>query len=824
MGAVWARVRADLRTRWVSWLALVIALGLGGTVVLTAAAGARRTSTAFPRFLEASRAEDVLINVGPAGDPEQAQFIELLRGFPQVEAVAHFAPMLLVPPSGSLHTPYHYAAVDGSFGDEVDRPNIVDGRRPRPDRVDEVLVNRAMADEYDLEVGDRIDWRAYAVGDDSGGVLGRDSVPVSLRVVGVAVFPNEVVATAPYDSLPFIYLTPAFFERHQDRAHVYSFLAVRLRDGQAGAAGFRDQLYDTLREFGVPPQSLPVSTRFERNAQVERAIEPQAIALWVFAGLVGAGLALMMVQVLGRRILLDADEYRALQTIGMTRRQLFAGSMARVGLVAVVGAVLAVIGSTLASPLMPIGPARLAEPDPGLAFDATVLGLGFVVIVVSVVGLAAIPAWRAANVGAAEARAARHVAGAATSRLSAAVASTGAPAVPAIGVRSAVQSGQGRSRVPVWSGIVAIGIAIGLVAAAVTFTFNLDRTADTPRLYGWDWTFKVGIGDIGVDPDATIRQLERDPDVEAAALANYGSADIAGREVTAIGIDSRIGTVSPTLLEGREPIRDDEIVLGTQTLRRVGRSVGDTVRITDLFGGSGCEDCPGLRDRTMRIVGRAVFPKLGDSSHSPTNLGEGAATTANVFTFPSLPEEQYTVVLVRLRPNADVGAARARLSEFFVPQDLCASDPECVQTAQRPGDLSNFTRIRSTALILAAVLAVLALALLVHVLVSAVRRRRRDLAVFKTLGFVRRQVAGVTAWQATTMAVLASLVGLPVGLALGAITWRTFADQLGVSPDVAFPVALLVMIPGVILLANLIAAVPALLAAHTRPAAVLRSE
>jgi len=683
-----------------------------------------------------------------------------------------------------------------------------------------------MADEYDLEVGDTIDWEAFEVAEEgSESLLNEDGTPVHLRVVGVGVYPNEVVATAPYDSLPFIYLTPAYFDRHQRHTHVYGFYAIRLRNGQADAAAFRATLSRTLREFGVNPQGIPLSTRFERNAQVERAIEPQAIALWTFAALTGAALLIVIIQVLARQILLDADEYRALQTLGMSRRQLFAGAMVRVGVVALGGAAIAVVGAALASPLLPIGPARLAEPNPGFAFNAAILGAGFVVIWVLVVALAAIPAWRSASIGASRVRESRE-AHEPSSRLTAAAASAGLPPTSTIGVRNAVRPGIGRSRVPVRSAIAVNSAAIALVVAAVAFTGNLTRLADTPKDYGWDWTFKVGSGTFGVDPRPAIERLREDPSVEAAAMVNYGTARIGGHEVAAVGVDSRIGSLFPTLLEGREAVRDDEIVLGTRTLRRAHRSVGESVRVSEIGVGSGlCDECESPEDRTMRIVGRAVFPKLGDAGHNPTNLGEGAATTGNVFTTASLPDEKYTVVLVRLKPGADLEQSRDRLNRFFAPQFFCEGEPNCVQSAERPGDLSNFARIRGTALLLAAVLALIALALLVHVLVSSVRRRRRELAVLMTLGFVRRQVSAVTAWQATTIAGLALLVGVPVGLALGSVVWRLFADRLGVAPDVGIPVvALVVGIPATVVLANLAAAVPALLAARTYPATVLRSE
>ena len=62
---------------------------------------------------------------------------------------------------------------------------------------------------------------------------------------------------------------------------------------------------------------------------------------------------------------------------------------------------------------------------------------------------------------------------------------------------------------------------------------------------------------------------------------------------------------------------------------------------------------------------------------------------------------------------------------------------------QQPGDIRNYAAVRDTPLVLAAALAVLAVGTLAHVLLTGVRRRRRDLAVLKTLGCTRSQLHGV---------------------------------------------------------------------------------
>ena len=127
--------------------------------------------------------------------------------------------------------------------------------------------------------------------------------------------------------------------------------------------------------------------------------------------------------------------------------------------------------------------------------------------------------------------------------------------------------------------------------------------------------------------------------------------------------------------------------------------------------------------------------------------------------------------------------------------------------------------------LLAGLLAVLAIGTLAHTLITGIRRRRRDLAILKTLGFVRGQIRGAIAWQATTLTVLAFVIGLPLGIAVGRRSWGLFADELGVLPDPVVPLlAILIAAPSALLLANLIAVLPGRSAARTRAALLLRNE
>jgi ABC-type lipoprotein release transport system permease subunit len=110
------------------------------------------------------------------------------------------------------------------------------------------------------------------------------------------------------------------------------------------------------------------------------------------------------------------------------------------------------------------------------------------------------------------------------------------------------------------------------------------------------------------------------------------------------------------------------------------------------------------------------------------------------------------------------------------------------------------------------------------VLVSSIRRRRHDLAILKTLGFVPAQVRRAVAWQATTLAVVALAIGVPLGVVSGRLIWSHFADQVGVLAETVTPALAVAAVGlGTVVLALVIALVPGRVAARTRPARVLRT-
>ena len=148
-----------------------------------------------------------------------------------------------------------------------------------------------------------------------------------------------------------------------------------------------------------------------------------------------------------------------------------------------------------------------------------------------------------------------------------------------------------------------------------------------------------------------------------------------------------------------------------------------------------------------------------------------------------------------------------------------------VQRPLHQAALRNVERIRELPYVMAAVVALLAVVSLVHTLVLSVSRNRRVLGVLKGLGFTKLQIGGAIAWHATSYAVAATVVALPLGVIVGRWGWRMVAGSLGV-PDVpVFPVLTFGMVfVALVLLANLAAAYPGWRAARLSTAAALHAE
>ena len=169
------------------------------------------------------------------------------------------------------------------------------------------------------------------------------------------------------------------------------------------------------------------------------------------------------------------------------------------------------------------------------------------------------------------------------------------------------------------------------------------------------------------------------------------------------------------------------------------------------------------------------------------------------------------MLLINLRDDAPAAAAARLRDANFTPSNYTPPDAVVAPTSVRA-----LERVTAAPFVLAALLSVLLVVACAYVLTTTVRSRGRDLAVLRALGSDSRQLRGIVHWQASLVAGLVLLVGLPAGVILGRWIVSLLTNALGVVPGVEVPWAFALALIGVtFVVANLLAVMPARRAAHS---------
>jgi putative ABC transport system permease protein len=791
MKAVPFVARAELRSRLLSVLALAILLGLSSGAVMTLAAGARRTDSAYERFAREQKAADMLIY--PAFEPETFANIPLdtIAALPQVAASGRGYFL------ASTDEDLAAIAPGTGMGKTVDVPKLIEGRLPKADSVEETAVSFTLAKSRHLHVGGSIKVNFAPE-------TGPPAVPRTLRIVGIEASPGEFPPQLGGFGSPnggILQISPALYESMRGKRIFHlEFLVLRLKRGAADFAAVNEEL-NKLAE-GKPQLNQNLGAQ---AANVQRSIHLQAVALRIVAGLVALISLLVLSQLIARQASIDAAESPILSALGMTRRQVALTGLSRSAAVGLVGALVGVAVAAATSPLMPIGLARVAEPNTGFALDPFVIGLGVLATVAIVLGLAAWPLWRNSRALPEVVRSSK------PSIVARSAAASGFSPAMSTGMSLALEAGRGRTAVPVRSSLTSVAVAIVGLASALTFGAGLNHLLSTPRQYGWNWDAHITTGDEQPDIDDALKVLDADPDVQDVAIVDTPPVTFAKTvQFDAIALGQHKGSLQPRVIDGHAPRTANEIAVGARTLREAHVHIGSTVPVSiSAIEGGGAD---------FTVVGTVVVPPNSDT----TRLGSGGVVTREGELRMVPPEytgvPPITDAYFTLAPGVDHRKALARIVERTKGKyDL--------QRPQQPRDLVNFGQVQNLPLLLAGLVALLAAATLAQTLVTSIRRRRRDLAILKMLGFVPGQVRWTIAWQATTFVSAALLIGLPIGVVAGRIVWTAFAHQLGTPPEPVTPsIQLLLTLPAAVLLANLVAAAPAVIAGRMKPAAALRAE
>jgi hypothetical protein len=803
MGAIWYRARAELRRRWVSTVVLVLLAGLAGGIVLASVAGARRTSTAMDRFVAFNKPGHLFL-FDESGELDE----EAITALPQVTATARASYVLMAPAGPDGERTAELAGAINPFlvlplTGESNVPLMVEGEEPDPQEPLEVMVDEELADDRDLQPGDTLLMHGFAKEQMESSLAEPPAGPaMELEVTGVFRTPNDVVPRPSPDDVVYtstqeLVLGPAWYERFGDEVAMFGpegSLELTLRDGEADIDEVRAQVEEIAGDGPVQVDTDSESS-MAREAS-DRSVSFGVAGILAFAALAAVTGIALVGQALARTLALEADDAPVLRSLGVGSWSITAVAVLRVAAVAVPAALLAVGLAVALSPLFPISLARRAEIDPGVEVDVPVLLLGAAAMVVILVLVGVLLGLRYRR-GSGTSQPAR------PSRVAARLADAGAPATVVTGIRLALERGRGRSA------LGGLALAVVVVVGAATFARSLDHLSERPDLQGWNWDVVVGDGDAQ-SIEGMGELLERNPIVGGWSgtmrpfAASVGGVDV---ELEAVG---RGDGPTYAAVEGRAPAREGEIALGEETLDEVGAGIGDRV---DVRFDTVTEDGLPLRGRgEVTVVGTVLF---NDSGETRTQLGSGALVTLD---------------------GVEALGADPVVSRFVVDYAAGVDEEEAYQSLQadffrtvlRPipaVDVENLRRVGGLPAMLAGLVAVLALAVLAHAIVTTLRRRRRDLAVLRTLGFLRRQLgSAVLAFAATTVA-LAVAIGAPIGIGVGRWAWQLIADSFGTPAPPVVPVGVVALVgPILLLVAIAVAAAPARSAATTEPAHVLRSE
>ena len=825
----WYRFRATFRHRWTGYLTIVVLVGLVGGLALGAIAGARRTQSSFPKFLKSTDPSDLLVihNDSMTDDNRgDAAFLRRLARLPHVQHVesASAPSEQVLAPDGS---PGHDAAyetfdstvqmtadVSGEFFDQ-DRPIVLEGRLADPKRADEMVMSSGAARVLHLHVGDVLPFGFYTNAQTLLPTYGTGKqTPVrqiGIKLVGIVAFRYEIVRDDIDGALKLALFSPALTRPLEQCCANGPIAGLRLDHGSRDDAAVEAE----VKAF---PNTATIQITAVQTATAERSLAPQSIALAVFGAIAALATFLIAGQAIGRQLSNGSGDLDALRALGAGPRMTLAD-----GLIGVVGAVLG--GAALAalvaialSPLAPLGPVRAVYPGRGIAFDWTVLGAGVAVLIVVLSALAVVRAYRDAPHRVA--KRAQHLVPR-RSRLAGAAAASGLPVSGVAGVRLALEAGRDKRAVPLRSATLGAALAIVVVVATVVFGASLNTLVSHPALYGWNWSYEM-LGNYGGLADVPLAKtgklLDHDPSVAAWSQASFGDLRIDGQNVAVLGTTPN-ASVAPPVLSGHALEARNQVVLGASTIAQLHKHLGDTV---ELENGS-------AHPVKLVIVGTATLPAIGAIESLHLEIGSGAVISQNLIPagdrgfgdLPGSPE----AVLIRFRAGAQPATARRSVLRIAQEVNVKGHGPPTVVPVQRPAEIVNYRTMGNTPALLGGALATGAVVALGLTLFASVRRRRRDLALFKTLGFTRRQLAATVAWQASIAVALGVIVGVPLGIVIGRALWNRFATALHVVPQPTVPSLTIALIGiGALVLANIVAAIPGRQAARTATAVLLRAE
>ena len=800
MGSPAFVARLQIRRRWQSLVVLALVVALAGGLATALIAGARRSSSVVQRYFDATIPYDLLVGAQSLARSE----LLAIPGVERVDRDMYFG-STYVKPNGRLGDSINSVIYDRSSIDPTIR--VLAGRVPGATDASSVLVNEGFVQQFGLNVGDVVRVKTFAQRDLPDVQANHYDTPhgpeYRFRIAAVIRSPLDIAVDEPRvltNEASFsgsgMYVPSAFYEaNHSQFLGFGEAFDVELGESTSVPA-FEAAV---KRSLGARAYSYFGPARFaDRRASFSTPVDLETAGLLALGIATAVAGAIVVALLLGAEQRAHEEDDELFRALGATRMQLGTAAVLRTAPFAAIGGVGVLTLALALSARFPIGVGHLLELHRGLDANLAVLLLALVIAVAFVSAIAFWLGWRAP-------RPRRAVASRAHGGIGRVLARNGAPADIVVGTHFAFGDGPARgssTRPAVAGGAVALAVVVGLGV----FVAGTDHLYSAGSAHGFPWDAAIGNTNFTMSK-ARETAIVRDRRVATATRARYGQATVGGRSAEVLAYDP-MGSAPPEMLSGRLPTHADEIAPGAKLLRELHARVGDRVKLSVADSEFTGPETRRTVDRELTVVGVSIPPIMGESE-----FGEVAVVpistirAAGGITAPQL-------VLVRLRGSNHLADARG-LARDYTPEIVLDNVPARVV---------NLHRVRSLPRLGALLAAFFGTVLLAYTLAVSVRRRIRQLGVLRALGMNARRVGRVLMWQGIALALAITLIGLPLGVVVGAIFWRTFAHGLGIATRATYPASLLLLIPAAIVVGVLAAVVPAHRARRQHVSELLHAE
>ena len=768
--AIWYRVRADLRGRRVQTASVILVIALATLLVGLGLVALDSIRAPFDRMFTQLNGAHLWVRV--AAHPSQAE-LDAIRTAPNVVGMTDAEEFI-------------YGAM------------VVDGNREQayfqsfptqPRAIGQLLITQGQGLADDDPYGIVVDWpfaeRArLRVGDTLAIVTAQG--PVAAHIRGFSVDVNHAVGDLSVHGYAYV-LRSTLEQLFPEPGQLGGVIGLRLKDPYA-----IQPTIDTLIER---LQALHVSYSFysgenwlgfrETFGQFSALAATLLLAFGIL-GLVAAGVIIANL-VIGQ-VLAQQRDLGILKALGFTPGQVTLALVLEYLLVGLVGAVIGLALAALVAPLLlaRVGSAQGVPVPPQYNLGAAVLVLLAALLLMAL--SAALPAWRAGRLRVADViRPGGATSGRGHARLAGLLLSGGLPLVAALGLRSATARPLRALLVTLTLlvGVLTSVVGLGLVATIHTYVSN-------PGLQGIFADLSVSPGLY--DGQATRQLATSRPEVASsyAVYAASGQLPDGIHTLNTLLTTGDTSRIQRTLSSGRW-YHDGahELTLTTATANKLDVRLGD--RLPLIFTTASGQKAP----ITYTVVGLLPIAFAQNMAFAPL-----ASYTAAV----NVPESKLlagTQYYLTLRPGESAAALAQTLSaqtdERIDVSVLSATPP------------ASITQLQAVMAALSAILMLIAGVSVLNAMLLSTRERFREFGVMKAIGATPRQTLAAVITSAGALALLAVVVGIPLGLWLANAGLNTIARSMGIV-DVAVGVnwpALALLAPVTLLVAALGAYLPA---------------